>query len=118
MKLISGIFSVIFAVAMISCGGTESAETNTETVVIGTDTVGAETTYDVRTQEITKVDTVGATTEYEVEKQIVERTVEVDTLTETIDRETSASMQEGDYEVVEEEVENETVTEEVEVDSK
>ncbi len=121
MKLISGIFSGIFAVAMISCGGVgdnESAETRTETKVIGVDTVGAETTYDVREKEITQVDTVGATTEYEVEKQVVQKTVEIDTLTDEIKREDRASMQEGDYEVVDEDVDTKTVTEEVEVDSK
>lgn len=123
MKLIAGIFSGVFALTMVSCDnvgetGATDDDVRTETEVVGVDTVGAETTYDVRKKEITEVDTVGATTEYDVEKQVVRKTVDIDTVTEDVDAQTRQEMEEGDYKVVDRDVENETVTKEVEVDSK
>lgn len=91
--------------------------TSTETTVMGTDTVEAETTYDVNKKVVEKVDTVGATTEYDVEKEVVERTVKIDTTTEEYTRSKETEYTKGDYEVVEEEVEQETVSEEVEINN-
>lgn len=123
MKYLSSIVAGVFATTMISCGNvgdaneSGDADVRTETKVVDVDTVGAETTYDVRTRTIEQVDTVGATTEYDVEKQVVRRTVDVDTLTEDVDGQARTDMKEGDYETVDTEVERETVTEEVDVDS-
>ena len=122
MKLLTGIFSGVFALATISCDNVTNNEAvdddvRTETEVIGIDTVDAETNYEVREKEITKVDTVGATTEYDVEKRVVTKTVDIDTTVEEVEGQARQEMESGDYEVVEEEVETETVTKEVEVDS-
>ncbi len=92
------------------------ADARTETKVIGVDTVGAETTYDVRKREIEQVDTVGATTEYDVEKQVVRRTVDIDTLTQDADGQARVDMESGDYKTVDTDVDTETVTEEVDLD--
>lgn len=102
---------------LAACDGPSGTTTQTETTVVDTDTVEAETTYDVNKKVVEKVDTVGATTEYEVEKQVVERTVKVDTMTEEYTKAKETDYAKGDYKVVEEEVEKETVTEEVEIDS-
>ena len=93
----------------------DDAQTRVETEVIGVDTVGAETTYDVNRKVVEKVDTVGATTEYDVEKQVVKKTVEIDTMTQEVDGQARVDMEQGDYEVVDREVEEETITEEVDV---
>lgn len=126
MKLVAGIFSGIFAIATISsCDTANNAEAETdadgvqvETEVVGVDTVGAETTYDVRKREITEVDTVGATTEYDVEKEVVTKTVDIDTAVREVEGEARQEVDADGYEVVDEDVETETVTKDVEVDSK
>lgn len=124
MKILSSILAGAVAVTSVSCdnvGNTSEsadADVRTETKVVGVDTVGAETTYDVRKKVVEKVDTVGATTEYDVEKQVVRRTVDVDTLTEEVDGQARVDMKEGDYETVDTEVDTETVTKEVDVDNR
>jgi len=108
-----GMCTLLFA----ACDNSSSNATRTETTVVDTDTVSAETTYDVNKKVVEKVDTLEATTEYEVEKELKKRTVQVDTLTEEITKEKQTDFTKGDYEVVDKEVETETVTEEVGIDS-
>ena len=123
MKILSSIISGVFVLSLAGCGNVgdanESADSDvrTETKVVDVDTVGAETTYDVRTKTVEKVDTVGATTEYDVEKQVVRRTVDIDTLTEEVDGQARVDMEAGDYETVDTDVDRETVTEEVDIDN-
>jgi hypothetical protein len=122
MKILSSILAGTLALTFVSCDNVSNtsesadADARTETKVVGVDTVGAETTYDVRTREIEQVDTVGATTEYDVEKQVVRRTVDVDTLTKEVDGQARVDMEKGDYKTVDTDVETETVTEEVDID--
>ncbi len=123
MKILSSIIAAAFVLSAAGCGnvgdGNESADSDvrTETKVVDVDTVGAETTYEVRERTIEQVDTVGATTEYDVEKQVVRRTVDVDTLTKDVDGQARVDMEEGDYKTVDTDVDTETVTEEVDVDT-
>ena len=123
MKILSSIIAGAFVLSAAGCGNVGDAneradgDVRTETKVVDVDTVGAETTYDVRKRTIEQVDTVGATTEYDVEKQVVRRTVDVDTLTEDVDGEARVDMKEGDYKTVDTDVETETVTEEVDIDN-
>lgn len=108
---------------MVSCGNvgdaneSTDADVRTETTVVDVDTVGAETSYDVRERTIEQVDTVGATTEYDVEKQVVRRTVDIDTLTKEVDGQARIDMEEGDYKTVDTDVDQETVTKDVDLDT-
>lgn len=95
-------------------GQTEQSEgdnTYTETEVVQVDTVATEIVYDVNRKTIEQVDTVGATKTYKVERKILKKTIEVDTITEIIDKEQDVAYEEGNYQVLDEKVEKDTVTE-------
>lgn len=118
MKFLAGISCGVLMFSLAGCdnvGTSDSATIRTETEVIDIDTVGAEMNYEVNRKTVEKVDTVGATIEYDVEKTVVKKTVEIDTITEEIDRQARVDMEEGDYKVVDKTVEQETITEEVDV---
>lgn len=123
MRILSSILAGAFAMSLVGCGNigdandSADADVRTETKVVDVDTVGAETTYDVRERTIEQVDTVGATTEYDVEKQVVRRTVDIDTLTKEVDGQARVDMEEGDYKTVDTDVERETVTEDTDLDT-
>lgn len=83
----------------------------TETEVVQIDTISTRIVYDVRRRTIEQVDTVGATKTYEIKKRILKRTVMLDTLTETEDREQTVAYQKGDFKVLDEKVETDSVVE-------
>lgn len=89
----------------------EGDTTYTETEVVQIDTVATEVVYDVNRRTIEQIDTVGATATHKVERKVIKRTVVVDTLTETVDKEQEVAYEEGNYKVVDEQVEQDTVTE-------
>ena len=86
-------------------------QTYTETEVVEIDTVATRIVYDVKRRTIEQVDTVGATKTYEIRKRVLKRTVMVDTLTETEDKEQTVAYETGDYKVLNEQVETDSVVE-------
>ena len=83
----------------------------TETEVVQIDTISTRIVYDIRRRTIEQVDTVGATKTYEIRKRILKRTVMLDTLTETEDREQTVAFQKGDFKVLDENVETDSAVE-------
>ena len=116
MKLITGIFSGVLALAVVGCDNVSTNEATdgddnvrVEKEVVGIDTTDVDTKYEVARKEVEMVDTVGAVKEYEVEKKVVEKTVEVDEYTEETEGQTRVKVDDDGYEVVDEDVETETV---------
>lgn len=94
----------------------ESDSTYVETEVVQIDTVGSEVAYDINRRTVEQVDTVGATTTYQVERKVIKKTVLVDTIVETVDKERNVVYEEGNYQDVDEKIEKDTVTEEVSIE--
>ena len=82
--------------------------TYTETEVVQIDTIATRIVYDIKRRTIEQVDTVGATKTYEIRKRVLKRTVMLDTLTETEDKEQTVAFQKGDYKLLDEKVENDS----------
>ena len=93
--------------AMSTSAG-EGDNTYTETEVVEIDTIATRIVYDIRRRTIEQVDTVGATKTYEIRKRVLKRTVMVDTLTETEDKEQTVAFEKGDYKVLDEKVETDS----------
>ncbi len=89
----------------------EGDTTYTETEVAQIDTIETTVTYDVNRRTIEQVDTIGATKTYEIERKVIKKTVVIDTLTETVDKEQEVDYEKGNYQVLDEQVEKDTVTE-------
>ncbi len=94
----------------------EGSNTYTETEVVKVDTIGSEVVYDVNRRTIEQVDTIGATTIYQVKRTVIKRTVQVDTVTETVDEEQNVAFAKGDYKKVDEKVEKDSVTKQMSVE--
>ncbi len=94
----------------------EGNKTYTETEVVKVDTIGSEVVYDINRRTIEQVDTIGATTIYQVKRTVIKRTVQVDTVTETVDEEQNMTFAKGDYKNVDEKVEKDSVTKQMSVE--
>ena len=79
-----------------------SANTFTETEVVGIDTIATNVKYDINRKVIEQVDTVGATRTYEIRRRVVKRTVTLDTVVETLDKQQEVEYEQGNYQVAEE----------------
>ena len=79
-----------------------NANTFTETEVVGIDTISTNVKYDINRKVIEQVDTVGATRTYEIRRRVVKRTVTLDTVVETLDRQQEVEYEQGNYKVADE----------------
>ncbi len=87
-----------------------------ETEVVQIDTVSSKVAYDVNRRTIEQVDTVGATTTYQVTRKVIKKTIKVDTIVETMDKEENVAYQKGNYQKVDETVKQDTVVEAMSVE--
>ena len=87
------------------------SNTFTETEVVGIDTIATNVKYDINRKVIEQVDTVGATKTYEIRRRVVKRTVTLDTVVETLDKQQEVEYEKGNYKVADERQLEDTVVE-------